>query len=73
MSRTEEQKHCLKDMPDQNYVQYRKGLTDRIIEQNDNYSSTDVDFMELLKSETFLLQIEHVNMEENTDDDWTDL
>ena len=53
-------------MPDQNYVQYR------ILEQNYNDSS-NVGIMCLLKSETFLLQIEYVNMEENIDDDWAGL
>lgn len=75
-------------MPDREYVQYQKGITrhKQVGFQNeiritpilwtswsfdkDNQESLK---MEMLKSETFLLEMEYVNMEENTDGFWTEL
>ena len=40
------------------------------LSDEDNQESLN---MEMLQSETFLLETEYVNMEQDRDDDWTDL
>ena len=40
------------------------------LSHEDNQESLD---MEMLQSETFLLETEYVNMEQDRDNDWTDL